>query len=543
MGRLAPLETTPPLQERKKHHHHHKKKSKNINEGSKGHEKLKARPKVKHLGEGYNRNVKLEPLELEKQQEGAGGRKNVKRANDIVTSVNEAENWLDEFHEDVKKVADLQDAGVKENGMDLMSEHMSIVSDLYGAHRKQERDKQRKREDRKKRSFVAGLSKKKPAYKYEDLPPPEPKPRPLALDARASMSLRSVQLGAKKKKGARGTRRSKIGARALSFARYRKVRPIKDRDGVDKSLPECEPIRFDANEAEYCCFCFTKNYKAYNDVGVNDPLACACCRLLGLEDADLRALFHEFEREDTDNSGTISEEEFLTLVGAADTGFTRSLIHSIVWGWAGCGDSTVRQLTFSDYVLAACTVCTLKRNQLLFLVYEMFDRDQSGGIDIKEFRKLDSIVRSLGGSLFPDDYAEFLSEYDRNGDGLVSFKEFLKLDEKFPMLFFPAHHFFEIFRERTLGPDRWQGAVDAYDAKNAQKKAEGASSVPISFHDQVEGLSRSKVGAPKVATACVRSTAAYDFDFESADARYVGKRYGRNQDFTGDAIYDREDLR
>ena len=560
MGRLAPLEASPPLEERerKHHHHHHHKKKKNPNEKSKGHEKLKCRPK-EHLGEGYNKNVRLESLDTspgaaksggkraadpdarEKQPEiGPGGRRNAdkKRVDDLVTTVDEAEKWLDEFHEGQSDIQKLEGKGLKANGMDMFTEHMGIVNDLYGAHRKQEREKLRKKQERTRRSLVGG---RKPAYKYEDLPAPE---APLAQNLRASVCLRDLQAAKARKGGgkSRRSRASKIGMRALSFARLKKVRPIKDRAHVDKARPECEPIRFNANEQAKRCLCFTKNYQAYNDVGINDPLACACCHVLGLEELDLRALFHEFEREDADNSGTISEEEFLSLVGATDSGFTRSLIHSIVWGWAGLGDSLVRQMTFSDYVLAACTVCTLKRKQLLFLVFEMFDRDQSGSIDVAEFRKLDNIVRSLGGSLFPDDYAEFLDEYDRNGDNTVSFKEFLKLDDKFPMLFFPAHHLFEIFREKTLGETRWQALIDAYDGKCQTDRLRGADGVPLSFHDQIETLSRSKVGAPVAPTACVRSTAAYEWDFEAADAKYMGKRFGRNQDFTGEAIVDREKL-
>ena len=227
----------------------------------------------------------------------------------------------------------------------------------------------------------------------------------------------------------------------------------------------------------------------------------------------------------------------MALMGATDTSFTRALVHAVVWGWAGCGDSNSKQLTFSDYVLACATICTLNRKQLMFLVFEMFDGDHDGAIDVSEFRKLDYVVRDLGGNLFPDDYAAFLDTFDKNDDGTVGFREFLKIDDEFPMLFFPATHLHEIFREKTLGPG-WQELIDAYDERMDVERKRGTPDIPISFHDELEKLSRSKVGAPKQTTACVRSSKLFDFNFEEENKKYVGKRYGRYDDITGEAFHD-----
>ena len=547
--RLAPLEQTPSQKKKKEHKHkhkHHKKGEENFHD--KGHEKLKARPK--HVtGPGYNRNVKLQPLDAGDAPPAPDA---PKRVDDLDATLGEAQEWFEEFHEEQKDVQALAERGIiKPNGMDQLAEHMVIVSDLYAVHAKDERAREIKAKQRKKQSFVQKVAGKKPQLKYEEMPANSAPP--LATSVRATAALKNYQnrgvggggehgalgVGKKKKGGGLGAVRASVALRKqVTWRKLRKVRPIRDRKHVDATRPECENIRFEAVLAKRgCC---GSGYRPYNDVGVNDPLACACVHILGVSEDQLRLLYKEFGKEDADDSGTISEDEFMALLGATDTGFTRALVHAVVWGWAGCGDSDSKQLTFSDYVLACCTVCTLSRKQLMFLVFELFDGDRSGGIEVAEFRKLDHVVRDLGGALFPDDYASFLETFDKNGDGTVGFREFLKLDEAFPMLFFPATHLLEIFRERTLGAAAWEALVKAYDEKNDVERKRGVEGIPISFHDHVEQLSRSKVGAPKAATACVRSTGLFDCDFDEENKRYVGKRYGRYGDITGESLMDSE---
>ena len=287
-SRLPPLEDASPKKEKHKHHHHHhhhkhKKGEENLHD--KGHEKLKCRPKD-HVGPGYNKNVKLMPLASDDEASPHGNDGDPKTTGDLVTTKSEANKWEDEFLEERMEIQKLDEAGKKENGMDHLLEHMNIVNDLYSAHTKKENAQELRKKQRGK-SFIGGG---KPKYKYEDMPP---RAKPLAENLRASKAIKDLHYNPKKK----GGRTSRVIKAKLSFARLQKVRPIKDRLHVDKTLPECEAIRFDANEQQKCCFCFNVNYQAYNDVGINDPLACACIHILQIKEPQLRGLFHEFERE------------------------------------------------------------------------------------------------------------------------------------------------------------------------------------------------------------------------------------------------------
>ncbi|KAH8043767.1 hypothetical protein JL722_15013 [Aureococcus anophagefferens] len=419
-------------------------------------------------GPGYNRNVKLQPLDAGDAPPAPDA---PKRVDDLDATLGEAQEWFEEFHEEQKDAQALAERGIiKPNGMDQLAEHMVIVSDLYAVHAKDERAREIKAKQRKKQSFVQKVAGKKPQLKYEEMPANSAPP--LATSVRATAALKNYQnrgvggggehgaLGGKKKKGGGlGAVRASVALRKqVTWRKLRKVRPIRDRKHVDATRPECENIRFEAVLAKRgCC---GSGYRPYNDVGVNDPLACACVHILGVSEDQLRLLYKEFGKEDADDSGTISEDEFMALLGATDTGFTRALVHAVT--------------------------------------------------------------------------------FDKNGDGTVGFREFLKLDEAFPMLFFPATHLLEIFRERTLGAAAWDELVKAYDEKNDVERKRGVEGIPISFHDQVEQLSRSKVGAPKAATACVRSTGLFDCDFDEENKRYVGRRYGRYGDITGESLMDSE---
>ena len=42
-------------------------------------------------------------------------------------------------------------------------------------------------------------------------------------------------------------------------------------------------------------------------------------------------------------------------------------------------------LTFDEFMLGVCIVCTLTRDQLLYFVFRCFDLDNSGGLSHHEF--------------------------------------------------------------------------------------------------------------------------------------------------------------
>jgi len=124
----------------------------------------------------------------------------------------------------------------------------------------------------------------------------------------------------------------------------------------------------------------------------------AAVRLLDLKEKQLRHLYSAFCKVDVDRSGSISIGEFLASIDEADTAFARVFIDEVVFDFADL--DTDNQLTFSEFVVAATAVCSLSRKELLFFLFRIFDVDQSGTIEHREFAKLAQAVHDSG-SMFP----------------------------------------------------------------------------------------------------------------------------------------------
>ena len=187
--------------------------------------------------------------------------------------------------------------------------------------------------------------------------------------------------------------------------------------------------------------------------------AAAAVRLLKLSDGDCRSLRSFFRRTDSDRSGKISVPEFIDLIGAKDSSFVRVLIDLMVFEWADLDADD--QLNFDELLLAACVVCTLNENELMHVLFKVFDADRSGTVGHREFARLASAIQDLG-AMFPGNYMDFIDKFDGDGSGDVDFSEFLNIHRSFPMLFHPILALQDNFRKRTLGVERWKALNMAY---------------------------------------------------------------------------------
>jgi len=192
---------------------------------------------------------------------------------------------------------------------------------------------------------------------------------------------------------------------------------------------------------------------------VRAGFAAAAVRLLKLSDGDCRSLRSFFRRTDSDRSGKISVPEFIDLVGAKDSSFVRVLIDLMVFEWADLDADD--QLNFDELLLAACVVCTLNENELMHVLFKVFDADRSGTVGHREFARLASAISDLG-AMFPGNYMDFIDKFDGDGSGDVDFSEFLNIHRSFPMLFHPILALQDNFRKRTLGVERWKALNMAY---------------------------------------------------------------------------------
>ena len=189
----------------------------------------------------------------------------------------------------------------------------------------------------------------------------------------------------------------------------------------------------------------------------------AAARLLRLTEPMLRHLYWVFHKVDCDGSGTISTEEFLDIIDTEDTDFVRVFIDHVVFDMADL--DTDNQLNFSEFLIAATAICTLSRKELLFFLFRIFDTDQSGAVEHKEFAKLAQAVSDMG-SLFPGNYGTFFAAFDDNNDGEIDFAEFLAINDRFPMLFFPATRIQDNFRRATFTPAFWAGLSRSFSEAN-----------------------------------------------------------------------------
>ena len=161
------------------------------------------------------------------------------------------------------------------------------------------------------------------------------------------------------------------------------------------------------------------------EVTIPRGLAAIVTRKLELTDAHLRTIYKLFVSVDADKSGHISALEFFKIIGAVDTPFVRVLIDRMIFDWADL--NTDNQLSFEEFVLAACVVCTFTRSQILKFIFDIFDEDGSGTIGRAEFRQIAQCIVDLGG-MFPGNYGSFLDQFDTSGDGVVDFTEFARVN-------------------------------------------------------------------------------------------------------------------
>lgn len=199
-------------------------------------------------------------------------------------------------------------------------------------------------------------------------------------------------------------------------------------------------------------------------VALSEGCAPAAVRLLPLSEAHLRQLYRCFRKIDLDGSGSVSVAEFLAFVDENPSAFVRVFMDSIVFNWAELGAEG--NMNFGEFVLSVSTVCCLDRRELLSFLFDVFDADNSGAIDRIEFNELSRAIIDMG-SLFPGNYGTFFASFDSNDDGAVDFDEFVKINDRFPMLFFPAAKLQDAFRRHTFSVDFWERKAAAFAKRHA----------------------------------------------------------------------------
>eukprot|EP00752_Nemacystus_decipiens_P008847 g7895.t1 len=132
-----------------------------------------------------------------------------------------------------------------------------------------------------------------------------------------------------------------------------------------------------------------------------------------LDNEQIRNLEKDFAKMDKDGSGTISLEEFDTVL-SAQANLSKADIKAL---FASVDVDNGKELNFNEFLAA-----TLERRQLderrLKLAFDRLDFDHSGTIDATDLRNI------VGSDLGQDEIDEIFKQFDLNSDGEIDFGEF-----------------------------------------------------------------------------------------------------------------------
>jgi len=198
---------------------------------------------------------------------------------------------------------------------------------------------------------------------------------------------------------------------------------------------------------------------------------------LGLGQRHLRVLRRKFDDIDIDGSGTIDPEEFFDAIGEKKSPLSEELFRIM------CVDSA-SGIDFESFVSVSLVYCSYTKEDILKFCFDLFDKDDSGALDEREFVALCEAVNN-GDPLFAGNFAAALKKLDLNQDGLIDFDEFKELDRHNPLLFYPAFRMQDSLQKRTLGERRWVRVLENinYHAKRREYETTHGFQPPTSFFD------------------------------------------------------------
>jgi len=176
----------------------------------------------------------------------------------------------------------------------------------------------------------------------------------------------------------------------------------------------------------------------------------AVTEALEMTQKQLKVLRLRFMEIDFSHMGNVSYEEFFEFIDEPRSAFTDALYDQIV------AKATGQMLSLDDFVIVTVLYSMYGRNDILRLVFNMFDKDGSGTIDEEEFMELCALVND-GAPVYPGNFKTALESFDVNDDGLIDFAEFQALNKRFPLVLFPAFRLQDAIQANTLGAKEWLG--------------------------------------------------------------------------------------
>ncbi|KAH7488214.1 hypothetical protein KRP22_009146 [Phytophthora ramorum] len=180
------------------------------------------------------------------------------------------------------------------------------------------------------------------------------------------------------------------------------------------------------------------------------------CSGLGLTMSDIRKMKRKYDDNDMYHSGEITQTELFFMI--------REERRPLTVGILRLGDVLEDQkfLSFDQYLLCVVTFAVFTKPELYQFVFDLYDDDQSGALDEREFTKMSLELQSKQFQFSANVTMAVKMLGNKEGraafapdDGLMDLGEFMKFAKNFPVAFYPIMNMQKNVRASTLGESRW----------------------------------------------------------------------------------------
>lgn len=176
---------------------------------------------------------------------------------------------------------------------------------------------------------------------------------------------------------------------------------------------------------------------------------------LALTEKDVLHLLTKFEEMDPEREGYITPDTLFKHVKQH-----RTIVADGVFDMLGSLDEHGR-LDFGEWVKFLCTLCCFHKEEMLRFLYKMYDPDNHGYILHKHLLEILTNLHSDRVSNHGR-INRCLQEFDIRPENRMTWDEFGTMNDRFPILFFPAYQLQQTLKIYFLGEAWWDHKLRRY---------------------------------------------------------------------------------